>query len=82
MDADVRDWHGHCLQCIKLGDGSTVPRPLGETLIAERPGEKVLMLDFIDMGEESEGMRYVLICADKFGRLCEMEPAAAPTSMH
>lgn len=80
MGADVRDWHAHCLQCIKLSDGSTVPRPLGETLVAERPGE-VLMMDYIDMGEESEGMKYILICADKFGRLCELEPAAAATSI-
>ena len=80
MNADVRDWHGHCLQCIKLSDGNMIPRPLGETLVAERPGE-VLMLDYIDMGEESDGMRYCLMCADKFGRLLELDPAASPTGV-
>ena len=80
MNADAREWHGHCLQCIKLSDGSSVPRPMGETLVAERPGE-VMMVDYIDMGEESEGMRYCLICADKYTRLCELEPSASPTSI-
>ena len=80
MTKDVCAWHDDCLQCIKLCDGSVVPRPLGETLVAERPGE-VLMLDYIDMGEESDGMRYNLMCVDRFARQVELVPAASPTSI-
>ena len=39
------------------------------------------MVDYIDMGEESEGMRYCLMLADKIGRLCEFDPAVTPTSV-
>ena len=80
VDDDVRRWHADCLQCIKLSDGATIPRPIGTSLVAERPGE-VMMMDYIDMGEESDGMRYILMCADKFSRLVELEAAAAPTSI-
>ena len=80
MDQDIRRWHADCLQCLKLSDGSSIPRPDGTTLIAEKPGE-VMMMDYIDMGEESEGKRYILMCADKYSRLVELEAAAAPTSI-
>ena len=80
VDKDVRQWHGNCLQCLKLSDGSSIPRPDGTTLVAERPGD-VMMMDYIDMGEESEGMRYILMCADKFSRLVELVPTASPTSI-
>ena len=32
------------------------------------------MMDYIDMEDGSEGMRYVLIGADKFSRLTECSP--------
>ena len=37
-----------------------VPRPLGNQLVAERPGE-VLMMDFIKMGASRSGFMYVLM---------------------
>ena len=33
MANDVAHWQDHCLQCIKLTDGSSIPRPLGTSLI-------------------------------------------------
>ena len=80
MDKDVEAWRQQCLQCIKLSDGSSIPRPLGTTLIAERPGE-VMMMDFIDMEHTSNGLRYVLMCADKFGRIVEFVACESPTAI-
>ena len=80
MVKDVGRWRSQCLQCIKLTDGSSVPRPLGTSLVAEAPGE-IYMMDYIDMGETSEGCRYVLIGADKFSRMAEFTPTAGPTAI-
>ena len=80
MAKDVERWRSQCLQCIKLTDGSSIPRPFGTSLVAESPGE-VYMMDYIDMGEESEGCRYVLMGADKFSRLAEFTPTAGPTAI-
>ena len=80
MKVDVADWQDHCLQCIKLTDGSSIPRPLGTSLVAERPGE-IFMMDYIDMEDGSDGMRYVLMGADKFCRMVEFVPTAGPTAV-
>ena len=80
MVKDVEKWSRQCLQCIKLTDGSSIPRPLGTSLVAEAPGE-IFMMDYIDMGEESEGCRYVLMGADKFSRLAELTATAGPTAI-
>lgn len=80
MEDDVSRWQDSCLQCIKLTDGTSIPRPLGTSLVAERPGE-ILMLDYIDMEDGSDGHHYVLICADKFSRMVELVPARGPTAI-
>ena len=80
MEEDVGRWQDSCLQCIKLADGTSIPRPLGTSLVAERPGE-ILMLDYIDMEDGSDGHHYVLMCVDKFSRLVEFVPTPGPTAI-
>lgn len=53
MDKDVTHWRQYCLQCLKLAEGNMVPRPLGTQLVAERPGE-ILMMDYIKMGTATD----------------------------
>lgn len=51
-----------------------------KSLVAESPGE-VFMMDYIDMGEESGGYRYVLMGVDKFSRLVEFKATAGPMAI-
>ena len=80
MKEDVAEWRKGCLQCLKLKEGEIVPRPLGSQLIAEYPGE-ILMMDYIKMGASRSGYSYVLMFVDKFSRLTEFVPAASPTTL-
>ncbi len=49
MQGDVQDWRHHCLQCLKLIDGTVVLRARGVQLVPERVGEVILM-DYIYIG--------------------------------
>ena len=80
MSEDVARWRKGCVQCIKLHEGDVVPRPMGSQLIAEFPGE-ILMMDYIKMGASRSGYSYVLMLVDKFSRLTEFVAAASPTSI-
>ena len=80
MKTDVARWRKGCLQCIKLTEGEIVPRPLGSQLIAEFPGE-ILMMDYIKMGASRSGYSCVLMMVDKFSRLTEFVSAESPTSI-
>ena len=80
MKEDVGRWRKGCLQCLKLSEGEMVPRPLGSQLIAEYPGE-ILMMDYIKMGASRSGYSYALMLVDKFSRLVEFVPAESPTSI-
>ena len=63
-----------------MHEGDVVPRPLGSQLIAEFPGE-ILMMDYIKMGASRSGYSYVLVMVDKFSRLTEFVAAKSPTSI-
>ena len=80
MSADVTRFRQGCLQCLKLADGEMVPRPLASQLVAEYPGE-VLMMDYIKLGLSRTGFMYVLMMVDKFSRLVEFVPAVSATSL-
>ncbi len=60
MKSDVAQWRKGCLQCLKFHEGNVIPRPLGSQLIAEFPGE-ILMMDYIKMGTSRSGYSYVLM---------------------
>ena len=55
-----------------------MPWPLGSQLIAEYPGE-ILMMDYIKMGVSRSDYDYVLMMVDKFSRLTEFVPSESPT---
>ena len=80
MSDDVARYRKGCLQCLKLAEGNMVPRPLASQLVAEYPGE-VLMMDYIKIGLSRTGYTYVLMLVDKFSRLTEFIPAVSPTSV-
>ena len=80
MADDVAEFRKGCLQCLKLAEGDMVPRPLASQMIAEYPGE-ILMMDYIKIGLSRTGYMYVLMLVDKFSRLVEFVPAAAATSV-
>ena len=80
MSADVKRFRQGCLQCLKCVNGEMVPRPLASQLVAEYPGE-VLMMDYIKLGLSRTGFTYVLMMVDKFSRLVEFVPTASATSL-
>ena len=75
MEEDVGKWRSRCLQCIKQANGDIVPRPLGSQLVAERPGE-ILMLDYIKLGPNRTGLYGALMMVDRFARFAWFVPAA------
>ena len=62
-----------CLQCLKLAEDNIVPRPLTSQILAECPGE-VLMLDYIKLGASRTGLNYILMLVDKFSRFVLFVP--------
>ena len=80
----VKKYRRNCLQCIKLMDGTTVPRPLGTQLVPEKPGE-VVSFDYLYIGASKSGYKYILILVDKFSRVVRLiatiGPTAIPTAM-
>ena len=80
MADDLTGYRRGCLQCLKLLEGDMIPRPMGSQLIAEFPGE-VLMVDYIKLGLTRTGFQLALMLVDKFARLTEFVPARAATAM-
>ena len=80
MENDVEKRRMQCLQCIKVADGTKVPRPLGTQLLAERPTE-VLMMDYIKIWPSETGRTYVLMQVCKFTKLCEFIPTFETTAI-
>ena len=70
IEADVKARHVQCLLCVKAAGGDKVPRPMGTQLIAEYPGE-VLMMDYILVWPSEFGRRYVLMLQDKMSKLTQ-----------
>ena len=56
-----------------------IPRPLASQMIAEYPGE-VLMIDYIKIGLSRSGLMYVLMLVDRFSRLVRFLPATMTTA--
>ena len=72
METSIKALLGTCLQCLKTAAGEVVTRPLGSSLVAERPGE-ITSFDWMKVGDAS-----VLVLMDKFSglvALCSMVAA-------
>jgi hypothetical protein len=54
---------------VATSGGIRTPRPLGESIHAERPNQ-VLHFDFLYMGVSNMGAKYVLILKDDFSGFC------------
>ena len=76
----VKKYRRNCLQCIKLMDGTTVPRPLGTQLVPEKPGE-VVSFDYLYIGASKSGYKYILILVDKFSRVVRLIATIGPTAI-
>ena len=63
METSIKALLGTCLQCLKTAAGEVVTRPLGSSLVAERPGE-ITSFDWMKVGDAS-----VLVLMDKFSGL-------------
>ena len=80
MKTEAEAWRQDCLQCIKLFNGETIPRPLGSQLIAEYPGE-VVSMDYIKLGATRTGYMYVLMLQDRLSRAIRFVPATSATAI-
>ena len=80
MERDVTKWRNCCLQCLKNAQGKLVPRPLGESLVAERPGE-ILCMDYIKLGPSRNGFCNVLLQLDKFSRFVRFTKCVVGTAV-
>ena len=63
LDKDVEVFVGQCFHCILTRSGKLIPRPLATALHGERPNE-VLHMDFLYMGPDIDGKKYLLILRD------------------
>ena len=79
MSDDVKKFCSDCLQCIKLSDGRQVPRPLGQQLISEYPGE-IVSFDFIHVGKSEAGYNYVLVIICKMSKTVMLVPSTNCTA--
>ena len=80
LEEEVKQWRNQCLQCIKLYNGDTIPRPLGSQLLAERPGE-IVSIDYIKLGATKTGYNYALILVDPMTRSVMFVPAGTTTAI-
>lgn len=61
LDQDVDKFTNECFHCVVSRSGECVPRPLTSALHARRPNE-VVHIDFLNIGEESQGIfKYILL---------------------
>jgi hypothetical protein len=80
MKEDVANFVHNCLCCQKVSDGSTVPVPWGNTLIATARNE-VLTFDYLYIDKPIlDGIHeysYILVLKDEFSGQVELVPAKA-----
>ena len=80
LEADVKTFTGVCLQCVKVAGGTTLPRPLGEQIIPDRPMQ-VIHFDYLHMGCKSDtGLVYVLVIKCGFCHIVELVACAEATA--
>ena len=76
LEATVERIIGGCLQCIKGAPGTSVARPLGQTLLGQKPCE-VITCDFFSMGK---GHGYQLSVKDTFSGYCQLTWHPSPSA--
>ena len=76
--ADLSEFCRHCLCCEKTKTGTTVPRPLGESVKGQFVNE-VVHFDYMQIGKSpvnyDHDYQYVLVLKDDFSGLVELIPA-------
>ena len=76
--ADIHEFCQHCLCCAKTKTGATVPRPFGEQVKGQFPGD-VVHFDYMYIGKPpnkyNHDYQYVLVLKDDFSGLVELIPA-------
>ncbi|CAK9003756.1 Pol polyprotein [Cleaved into: Reverse transcriptase/ribonuclease H (RT) [Durusdinium trenchii] len=78
-----------CLNCLTARHGSKIPRPMGNTVVAERPNE-VLLVDFLKVYHPRPqtgvgvgggvAMPYLLVMRDAFSLFTQLHPAPAASA--
>ena len=63
MSVDVHTFCNTCLHCLATAPNIRVPRPLANTMHADKPNE-LIHFDYLYLGESKKGVSYVLIIKD------------------
>lgn len=69
---DVKAFCDKCLHCLPTL-GRKVPRPFGQTLTAEKPGE-VVHFDYLYINKSETQVRYILVLKDDFSNFVRLLP--------
>ena len=80
MRKDAAAFVRNCLQCIKDHTGTTVPRPLGAQLQAEKFNE-VIHVDFCELGPSDTGHLYVLVAKDGLTQFVQLTMYKSATAL-
>eukprot|EP00918_Siedleckia_nematoides_P001275 GHVU01003020.1.p1 GENE.GHVU01003020.1~~GHVU01003020.1.p1 ORF type:complete len:854 (-),score=104.12 GHVU01003020.1:472-2895(-) len=73
---DGRQFVRECLHCLRGSNDKSVPRPLGTTLVAQRPYE-VLHADYLFVDKATSGEQYILVIKDGFSGFAWLVPTRA-----
>lgn len=83
MQRDIGVFCRTCLQCMCTTGGHTIPRPLRDTLHADKPNQ-ILHFDYFHVRKPSEDTpdeaQYVLVLMDGFSRFVLLTPFADATA--
>ena len=81
MKQYVRKFVSNCPQCVKNASRKLRPRPWGEQMVAERPGQ-IVVADYLYLQAEStSGDKYLLVLKDSMSHLCRLIPTSSADPM-
>lgn len=73
MESYIRIFCNTCLHCQSTIGRNRIPRPLSHALHATKANE-LIHFDFLYLGPETCGMKYVLIVKDDLSSFCKLFP--------
>jgi hypothetical protein len=80
MRKDLASFENSCIPCLGTSTGGTVPRPMAQTLHADKP-KKLLHFDFLYIEHGLKGVDYILVLKDDLSSYCRLIPVVAANAV-